>query len=51
VLVRLSHPALGAKHLDAARVFYEDHFGPSPWRETDAGVLRPVGSATATATG
>ncbi|RCU48283.1 VOC family protein [Haloplanus salinus] len=51
MLVRLSHLALEAKDLDAVRAFYEDHFGPSPWRGTDAEVLLPVGSATATATG
>ena len=43
MLTRLSHLALEAKDLDAARAFYEDRFGLSPARETDEEVVLPAG--------
>jgi catechol-2,3-dioxygenase len=43
VLTRLTHLALEAKDLDAARAFYEDRFGLSPARETDEEVVLAVG--------
>ena len=43
MLTRLTHLALEAKDLDAARAFYEERFGLSPARETDEEVVLPAG--------
>ena len=43
MLTRLTHLALEAKDLDAARAFYEERFGLSPTRETDAECRLSVG--------
>ena len=43
MLTRLTHLALEAKDLDAARAFYADRFGLAAARETADGVVFPVG--------